>query len=443
VLAFTAALSAVTVLIFGVVPAWRTARTVPLAGLLDGRAGPSPHQHRARRFLVGGEVALSLGLLALAGLLLQSFARLAGVAPGFEPEHALTFRLALPPQRYPDRAAVVRFVDELRPRLRALPGVSDAGSIQVLPMTGAVSTVDFTIDGRPPPRPGEVPELHYRMVGPGSLAALGVPILAGRAIDDGDGADAPAVIVVNRRLADRYFPDGGAVGQRLVLDEGTGRPRPATIVGVAGDVREAGLDGDTPVMGYVPVTQIPEVVAIYARNMFWVVRTAGAPLASARAAVDAVHAVDPSLPAAQVQTLADVVAGSVAPRRFNLVLVEAFALAALLLAAIGIYALTAQLVAARTRELGIRLALGAQPRRLLGLALYDGLLPVAIGVALGLVGAVVAGRLAAGLLFHIGAGDPATLLGAAALLGATAVAAAWLPARRVLRTDPLIVMRAE
>jgi putative ABC transport system permease protein len=177
--------------------------------------------------------------------------------------------------------------------------------------------------------------------------------------------------------------------------------------------------------------------------MFWVVRTAGAPLASARAAVDAVHAVDPSLPAAQVQTLADVVAGSVAPRRFNLVLVEAFALAALLLAAIGIYALTAQLVAARTRELGIRLALGAQPRRLLGLALYDGLLPVAIGVALGLVGAVVAGRLAAGLLFHIGAGDPATLLGAAALLGATAVAAAWLPARRVLRTDPLIVMRAE
>src|SRR5262245_7191782 len=163
-------------------------------------------------------------------------------------------------------------------------------------MSGALSTVDFTVEGRPPPHPGEMPELHYRMAGPGTLAALGVPVLAGRAIDEGDRADAPGVVVVNRKLADRFFPGGDAVGAHLLFDEGAGKPRLVTIVGVAGDVRDAGLDAEPRLTGYVPLTQIPDTVAVYARNMFFIVRTEGDPLASARAATDAVHSLDAALP---------------------------------------------------------------------------------------------------------------------------------------------------
>lgn len=442
VVAFTVAATVATVLIVGLAPALQAARAAPLAGLMDARAGAGPGSTRARRALVTAEVALSMALLAVAGLLVHSFARLGQVSPGFVPEHALSMRLMLPPQRYPDAAAVLRFEADLRGRLGALPGVVEAGSIQALPLSGVLATIDFTVEGRQPPRATEVPQAHYRMVTPGLREALGIALVAGRDLDVTDGPDAPAVVLVNRRLAARYLSDG-AVGARLLLDDGGPKPRSAEVVGIVDDVRAAGLDREPDVQVYVPLAQVPTPVLTYGRNRFWIVRTAGAPLGIARAAVDAVHALDAAMPAAQVQSLEEVVAGSLAPRRFNLLLVAAFAAAALLLSAIGIYALAAQLVAGRVRELGIRLALGARPGALVRFALLDALRPVLLGLALGVVGAIFAGRLAAGLLFETSSADPGMLALAGSVLGGAALFAAWLPARRATRIDPQIALRTE
>jgi predicted permease len=443
VLAFAAGISTLTVVLFGLAPALRAARTPALAVSSDDRSGPSAGATRARRLLVAAEVALSLTLLVVAGLLVRSFSRLGDVDPGFQPARALSLRLSMPPTRYRDRAAMVRFAAELRARLRALPGVVEAGSIHVLPLSGVLSTVDFTVEGRAPASRAEVPQLHYRMVGPGSFAALGVPLVAGRDFSEADGDRAPAVAIVNRRLAERHLAGRDPLGARLLLEDGGATPRAVTVVGVAGDVLEAGLDGAAHLVAYVPLAQVPDAAVTYARNPFWVVRTAGDPAAVARPVIAAVHALDAMMPASQLRTLAEQVAASLAPRRFNLQLVAGFAAVAVLLAALGVAALTSALVAARRRELGVRLALGATARGLVRFAVADGLRPVLAGLAVGLAGALAAGRLARGLLFGVGAADPLTLGAAAALLAAVGGLAAWLPARRAARTDPLTALRGD
>lgn len=443
VLAFTAAVTTATVLLVGLAPARRAARAAPLGIALDDRAGPGPAAARARRVLVAAEVALSVTLLVVAGLLVRSFARLAAVDPGFQPARALTLRLSVPPSRYGDRAAVVRFSSELRARLRALPGVVEAASIHALPLSGVLSTVDFAVDGAPAPARADVPQLHYRMVGPGSFTALGVPLVAGRDFTDGDGPEAPPVVIVNRRLAARHLAGRDPVGARLFLDDGGPAPRRVTVVGVAGDVRDGGLDSDVQPVAYVPLAQVPEPAVTYARNPFWVVRTTGTPAPLARAVVAAVHDVDPMMPASQLRTLEEQVATSLAPRLFNLRLVGAFATLALALAALGIGALTSALVTARRRELGVRLALGATSRALVAFALSDGLRPVVVGLAAGVAAALAAARLARGLLYGVGPGDPGTIALAVALLLGVSVVAAWIPACRAARTDPLTALRSD
>jgi putative ABC transport system permease protein len=436
VLGFALLLSVATAVVFGLAPALRAARIDPGAALAEGRTGLAPAAARARRVLVAGEVALSLALLCVAGLLLQGFARLQGYATRFDPARALTFRVQLPPQRYADRGSVVRFQQALREGLRALPGVLEAGSTQILPLGTSLSTIDFTVEGRPPPSSENVPQAHYRLLSPATLAALGIPLIEGRDLGPSDGSEAPPVAVVNRRLAERH---GVGVGTRLLLDDLGAKPRPVTIVGIAADVREAGLDRDPLVMIYVPLAQAPESALIYGRNMFWIARTAGDPLASTTAAIGAVRAIDASLPVASVQSLEQVVAVSLAPRRFNLLLVAVFASAALLLSALGIYALASQLAAARRRELGIRLALGATPASLLRFALLDGMRPVLAGLALGAVASLVVSRLAGDLLGDL---PPAPMVAAAAAaLVAAALTAVWFPARRAARTDAAVVMR--
>jgi predicted permease len=436
-LAFTFAVATLTAIVFGLGPALSVSGTSPQRVIGDGRSSAPPRAVGARRALVAVEVALSLTLLAVAGLMVLSFARLLQVDPGFSPGGTVSLRVTLPASRYAEREKLRRFQEDLRARFLALPGVREAGSVQVLPLSGGLSRVDFTVEGSPPAREEDVPSLDYRMVSPGYFRAAGIPLVAGRELTAADGSDAPPVVLVSRRLAERYFPGRSAVGERLLVGDGGTVPRPVEIVGVVGDVRDAGLDSDPGVTLYVPLPQVPEAVMVYARNMFWVLRTATEPQALKKPALAALRAQDGMLPATAVQTLDEALSRSVAPRRFNLLLVELFALAALVLSALGVYAVSAQTMALRRRELAIRLALGAAPSGLLRLVLGGALRPVGIGVALGLVGALLAGRSVSGLLYRVSGAHPGVLLGAAAVLGGVALIAVWVPARRAARADPL------
>ena len=436
-LAFTFAVASLTAVVFGLGPALSVSASSPQRALGDGRSSAPPRAVGARRALVAVEVALSLTLLAVAGLMVLSFARLLQVDPGFSAGGTVSLRVTLPASRYEKREQLRRFHDELGARFLALPGVRDAGSVQVLPLSGGLSRVDFTVEGSPPAREEDVPSLDYRMVSPGYFRATGIPLLAGRALTQADGSDAPPVALVSRRLAERFFPGRSAVGARLLVGDGGPVPRPVEIVGVVGDVHDAGLDSDPGITLYVPLPQVPEAVMVYARNMFWVLRTSGDPQPLKKPVLAALRSQDGMLPATAVQTLDEALSRSVAPRRFNLLLVELFALAALALSALGVYAVSAQTMALRRRELAIRLALGAAPSGLLRLVVGGALRPVGVGVALGLVGALLAGRSVSGLLYRVHGAHPGVLLGAAAVLGLAALVAVWVPARRAARADPL------
>jgi predicted permease len=442
-LAFTFAVAALTAIVFGLGPALTVSGSSPQRALGDGRSSAPPRAVGIRRTLVAVEVALSLTLLAVAGLMVLSFARLLRMDPGFRPGGTVSLRVTLSPSRYAEREQLQRFQEELHTRFLALPGVREAGSVQVLPLSGGLSRVDFTVEGSPPAREEDVPSVDYRMVSPGYHRAAGISLLAGRELTEADGSDAPAVVLVNRRLAERFFPGRSAVGGRLQVTDGGGTTRPVEIVGVVGDVRDAGLDSEPGLTLYVPLPQVPRAVMVYARNMFWVLRTSGDPQLLKKPMLAALRSQDGLLPATAVQTLEEALSRSVAPRRFNLLLVELFALAALLLSALGVYAVSAQTMALRRRELAIRLALGAAPAKLLRLVLGGALRPVGLGVALGLVGALLAGRAVSGLLYRVHGADPGVLLGAAGVLGLSALLAVWLPARRAARADPLAALAPE
>ena len=442
-LLFTFLAAAVTALLFGLGPALSVSQSAPHQALGDGRSSAPPRALRVRRLLVVTEVALSVALLAVAGLMVRSFRALLDVEPGFRPAGTLSMRIGLPPGRYPDRASIRRFQERFRERLLAVPGVSEAGSVQVLPLSGALSRVDFTIAGRPPPRSEEVPQLDYRMVAPGYFRAAGIPLLAGRDLGELDGSDGPAVGVVSRRLADRFFPGKSAVGERLMVDDGNPVPRMVEIVGVAGDVHEVGLEVEPGSTMYVPLAQVPERSMVYGRNLFWVVRSRGEGALLRRGATEALREVDGNLPASTVLTLDEVLARSVAPRRFNLLLVDLFALAAIVLAGLGVYAVNAQAVAQRRRELAIRLALGAAPRSLQGLVLRAGMAPVLAGIGVGLLGALALGRAVSGLLYRVHPADPLVLGSTSMVLVAVALLAVTLPARRATRADPIGALAPE
>ncbi|MFN2550271.1 MAG: ABC transporter permease [Myxococcales bacterium] len=443
VLLFALAVSIASGVASGILPALQAGGVSPLEGLGDGRASPGPAAARTRRVLVAAEVALSVVLLTLAGLLARSFARLQGVDPGFDAAHVLTARLSLPPSRYKDAAALARFAFDVRERLAALPGVVASGTVHSLPLGGVLSTVDFWVEGRPPPRREEIPQVRYHMASPGLFRALGIPLLSGRDFDDRDTPGAPPVVIVSKRLADQFFPGQSAVGQRLRIDDGAAEPRLVEIAGVAGDVAQDSLEEPRTFHAYVPLAQITAGAVTYARNVFLVMRTSGDPFAAAPSLLREVRAIDSLLPASSVRSMEQAVATVLAPRRFSLVLVQSFGAAALVLAALGVYALTAFAVTQRKRELGIRLALGAAPAALLRATVFQSLRPALAGLCGGVTVALVAARLASGLLYQISPRDPVALAAAVIALGTAATLAAWMPARRVARIDPVEALRTE
>ena len=445
VLGFTLALSLLAGAIFGLVPAWQATRVNLNDALKESARGGAGgrRQSRARGVMVVSEVALSLALLVGAGVLINSFLRLQAVDPGFDARDVLVVRLSLPKAQYPNRAAATAFHDALRPALAALPGVASVGVVSSLPLSGDSATIPFTIEGRAA-APGEEMLAGYRLIDAGYLRALRIPLLSGRGFTGDDAAATPNVALVSRSLARRCWPDGSPLGAHLMIDDNDQGPRPVEVVGVVGDVKHTGLDEEPAPHIYLPIHQTHEDSVIWlTSNQYWLLRTEVDPLTLSGAVRRAIQAVDPEVPASSIRTMDDYLAASVAPRRFNLWLLTVFAAAALVLAATGLYGVIACGVSQRRREIGIRMALGAQPGDVLRLVIGEGMAMTLGGVAIGLAAALGLTRLMKSLLFNVSATDPLTFCLTTWLLALVALLACWIPARRAMRVDPTVALRED
>jgi putative ABC transport system permease protein len=433
-LAFGFALSLGTTLLFGLGPALALARTGPGGALKTGDARITLRGGRFRKMLVVAEVALSVVLLAGAGLLARSFLNQVGVSRGFRIDHVLTMRMFFAPGRYYDDHRRGRYLDEMVSRVRALPGVEAASSVNLLPMTGIVSGSGFRRLDRSEPAPGSQPTADFVVVSPQYFAAMGIPLLGGRDFDQRDTISAEPAIVVNQAFADKFFPAEDPLGKRLGLDWNV---QHGVIVGLAANARQTSLA--IPAQPTIFLAQIQGPMYFGAL----VVRTRTAPAALAHAVVEAVHAADPDQAISDIESMEQVVEQSVARPRLEAFLLGVFAVMALLLASIGLYGLLAYSVARRTREIGIRMALGANTSRLVGDVVREGLRLILAGMLAGLVAALALTRLLASLLYEVKTTDPPTSFGVCGLLLAVGLCAAWVPARRIVTVDPARSLRWE
>jgi putative ABC transport system permease protein len=436
VLAFTAAVSVVVALLFGLAPGLVRAEA-EAATLKEGARTTGGGRDRARRLLVAAEVALSVVLLAGAGLLLRSLHHIQSVDPGFDARGLVTFDLQLPMGRYAEVARRTAFAEQLLPRLAAEPGVTAAAVTTELPFGTNVVPQNFLVDGAPPVEAGREPDVNSRSVSPGYLEAMGIPLKAGRTLAASDTAAALPVALVNQAAARTLFGGTDPVGRRVAWAREEPR-RWITVVGVVGDVRGAALEaGDAPAC-YTPLAQ---EVRPWRTWMHVVLRTP-LPAATVMAGVrEQVARADKDLPLTRVRTMEQLMSGSWGDRRFSLVLLAAFALVALTLAGVGIHGVMAYAVLQRTREIGVRMALGAHARDVLRLVLGQGLQLTLAGLGLGLAAALALRRLLAGMLYGVEPSDPVTLAGVAVLLLAVALLACYFPTRRAVRVDPAVALR--
>ncbi|HJR59627.1 MAG TPA: ABC transporter permease, partial [Vicinamibacterales bacterium] len=399
---------------------------------------------RLRAGFVCAEVALSVLLVIGAGLLVRSFLAVQRVQLGFQPAGVLSLRLSLPRARYPRTSDLAAFHEALAARLSSVPGVAAVASANVVPMNNYLATTTIRLPGFEAQAPAAWPDVHYRMVSAGYFDVLGIAVLSGRAFDDFDRRGAMPVAIVSRGLARTYWPAGNAVGSRIEVRDDTEKSRAVEIVGIVDDVRHLGPEVASPSEIYVPLPQVPDATSIWlANNMYVAVRTPQDPLSLAGAVRGEVARVDPEVAASFVRSMEQWVGLSVQARRFNLGVIGVFALTALLLAATGVYGVAAEAVAVRTRELGVRAALGASgPQLRLGV-MKDGLAPVAGGIVLGVVFAAASSGLLASFLYGVEGRDPATYAGVVALAAAAGALGLYLPSRRVTRIDPVIALRTE
>ncbi len=444
-LEFTTVISLLGGLIFGMAPALELSKVNLIEEMKEGGrsgSGGSARQ-RVRKLLVVGQVAVSLLLLVGGGLLLKSFVRLEAVQPGFNPKNLLVVRLALPKTHYKGRDSVIQFYRALSPNIESLPGVKSVAVANVVPTDGFLATVDFDIVGRGWAA-NQFPEAHYRMTTTGYFRTLGIPLVSGREFGESDTEQGAPVAIINQTFAKRYWPNANPLGAHVQMDDTQQGMRDVEIVGVVGDVHDFGLETDSRAEIFAPIPQVPaETISYLKNNMCWFVRTENEPLMLAAPFRKEVKRIDPDVPASSVRTVEQYLAQSVAPRRFNLTLVAIFGAAALLLATMGIYAVISYTVAQRTREIGIRMAMGAQRGEVLRMILGDELQLVAGDAALGWVMALLVTRLMKGLLFGVSAADPETYLAITALLSTIAMLACYVPGRRAMSVDPLVALRHE
>ena len=433
-------------LALGLAPAIQQTRSDLNSDLKEGgRDAIGETRNRVRSVFIVSEIALSLMLLVAAGLLLKSFSQLRGVNPGFDADRVLAVRLSLPAARYANGAAVKTFYDKLAPRVAALPGVEGVSAASALPLSGLIARTTFTIAGRAPVTAGETPFAQHRWVGPGYFETMKIPIVRGRDVADGDNEHAPGVIIIDRALQRQFFGGDDPLGAHVLINMGDGNPpREYEIVGIVEDVKHMGLTDEPMPTLYGPIPQAPKsAVPFMANNLSLVVRTGIEPEALASTVRKELGSVDVDVATAGVRPMQQFLSAAVAARKFNFGLLGVFAATALLLAAAGLYAVIAYLVSQRTREIGIRLALGATPRHVLRLMMSQGMKLTLIGVMIGFAGALVVTRLMRGLLFGVAPTDLMTFGISAVVLIVVALLACFIPARRATKVDPLVALRYE
>jgi putative ABC transport system permease protein len=409
-----------------------------MAGLRGdtGRTTSGRAATRLRGGLVIAQMTFALMLLVGAGLMVRSLQRLTSVDPGFDPSHLLTMGVELPSATYAEGSRQSALFSDLLERLRALPGVQSAGVVDFLPMIGPGSATSIRIVGRPEPAVGQAPSADIRIASASYFTTMRIPLMRGRGFTPADLPRAPGVVLINETAARQIWPGEDPVGQRVKVSMWS--PDTAVqIVGVVGDVRHSGLDGDIRPMVYYPTSQIPMGSGTL------VLRATGAPAALSAMMRSTLRELDPELPAGEVATMETYLARSMADRRFPMILLTAFAAIAVALAGIGIYSVLSYAVSQRTREIGVRLALGAGPADVLGMVLRAGLSLILAGVLLGALGGAIAARALRSLLFEVVPTDPVTFAVVTALLVAIALLATYLPARRAVRVDPMVALRAE
>ncbi len=437
VLLFALVISIATGSFFGIFPALRIARSQPVDALKSGATATteSRRTRRLREGLIGFEVGLTTLLLVLAGLLMASLGQLLRVHTGFAVDNVLVVGVDLPPQSYQEAASRLQFYDRVLAGLQSLPGIRAAGWVSIPPLAGEGSVTGITIPGADQTR-AATPAANYRPVSPDYFAAMGIPLLQGRIFGPADRDR--KIVVVSQSVADRFWPGGNAIGKICVTQWGPDTP--AEVVGVVGDIRTVQLDEPPIMMVYVPHWFNPISVPTSASI---VLRTPGDPALYAGPVRDLIRSIDADVPVTTLRPMSEVVSHSLDARRFPMFLAMLFALSSLLLASLGIFGVVGYSVEQRRQELGIRMALGAELRDLLGMVLRQGMAPVVVGLAGGIVAALFAGHLIASLLFGVSANDPITLAAVALVVAIVAFVACYLPARRAMHADPMTALRYE
>jgi putative ABC transport system permease protein len=440
---FLLAVTLATGLAFGLAPALRSSSVNLAAALKEGSRGTSDgSRSRLRSALVASEFALALMLLTGAGLMIRSFVALRSADPGFNPHHVLSMVVSVAGSKEADPGRREIFYRQVLDRVRALPGVEAAGGINHLPLAGDLWGWPFTIEGRPKPRPGESPGAIYRIIMPGYLETMRLPLIRGRDISARDDTSAPGVVLINERAAARYWPGEDAIGKRITFDDHTW----LTVTGIVKNAKQG--DWTSPIYPEVYLAALQNHAfltdpAAHFAYLTLVVRTAGDPAALAPAVKQTVWSFDRNLPVSEVLTMDGVVADATAEPRFEMLLLGIFAGIALVLAAVGIYGVMSYSVTRRTQEIGIRLSLGASQADVLRMVVRQGMTLALAGAAAGVAGALLLSRLMAGMLYGVRPADPLTYGGVATLLGLVALVATYVPARRATRVDPMTALRYE
>jgi putative ABC transport system permease protein len=443
VLLFTAVVALVTTMLFGLAPALRALRVDLTDSLKDGgqNASTGGARQRFRNGLVIVEMALAVVLLVGAGLMLRSLWALQRVPLGFEPSGVLTMRVALPAATYQQSEQVVAFFERLMDNVRPLPGVQRAGAARLLPLGSTIGDFGMMVEGYQPP-PGTNAKGDWQIVTDGYLEAMGERVIRGRTIAPTDDTDSMLVALINEEMARRYWNGRDAIGGRFKIGGAPSRPW-VTVVGIVGDVRHNGITEAVKEKFYVPHTQWHKSVGNPIRAMSLVIKTSTNPAGLVDPVRQQIRALDPNLPIAQVRTMSDIVGANMSTPRFTGFLLSAFAVMALMLSAIGIYGVLSYLVSRRTREIGIRVAVGADRAHVLALVLRSGLALALAGVAIGLAAAALSTRLMGTLLHDVSPLDPATFAAVGIGLSMIAAFASLVPAWRATRVDPVIALKSE